>query len=397
MTANPTEVFDATIRLAESDGKAEMTTDTERYRANFIDEINAAYLYRVAAELEGDETLSGVYRRLGETEEGHAQLWEERLRQAGVEVPSRDPEIRARILGWLAHRLGPSVITQVMASTEMSGRTMYDDQPEAAGTSLPADERSHAIVLDALKKESASGVRGGVVASLEGRHRAVGGNALRAAVLGANDGLVSNMALVMGVAGAAFSSSVLLVYGLAGLLAGSISMALGEWLSVQSSRELHRAQIETERAEIMEMPEQEAEELALIYQAKGMDAESAERAARDVMADPDAFLDTKVREELGIDPDELGGSAWQAAIASFFLFAIGAVIPVIPLFFLSGTAAVLASVAFAATGLFLLGAATALVTGTGVARTGTRSLVLGLAAAGATFGIGSLLGVAVGG
>jgi VIT1/CCC1 family predicted Fe2+/Mn2+ transporter len=378
-----------------------MTIDTERYRANFVEEVNAAYLYRVAAELETNETLSGVYRRLGETEDRHAALWEEQLRQAGAEVPPREPETRTRILAWLAHRFGTAVITQVMASTEMSGHTMYDDQPEAAGTSLPADERSHAIVLDALKKElkkeSASGVRGGVVASLEGRHRAVGGNALRAAVLGANDGLVSNMALVMGVAGAAFSSSVVLVSGLAGLLAGSISMALGEWLSVQSSRELHQAQIETEREEIMVMPEQEAEELALIYEAKGMDAESAKRAAREVMEDPDAFLDTKVREELGIDPDELGGSAWQAAIASFFLFAIGAIVPVIPLFFLEGTAAVLTSVAFAAIGLFILGAATALVTGTGVGRTGTRSLVLGLAAAGATFGIGSLLGVAIGG
>jgi vacuolar iron transporter family protein len=374
-----------------------MTADTDRYRANFIEEVNAAYLYRVAADLEKNETLSGVYRRLAETEDKHAALWEERLEEAGADVPPREPETRTRVLGWLAQRFGPSVITQVMASTEMSGRTMYDDQPEAAGTSLPSDERSHAIVLDALKKESATGVRGGVVASLEGRHRAVGGNALRAAVLGANDGLVSNMALVMGVAGAAFSSSVVLVSGLAGLLAGSISMALGEWLSVQSSRELHQAQIETERDEIMTMPEQEAEELALIYEAKGMDPESATRAAREVMADPDAFLDTKVREELGIDPDELGGSAWQAAIASFFLFALGAVVPVIPLFFLEGTAAVWTSVAFAAAGLFLLGSATALVTGTGVVRTGMRSLLLGLTAAAITFGIGSLLGVAVGG
>jgi VIT1/CCC1 family predicted Fe2+/Mn2+ transporter len=374
-----------------------MTTDADRYRANFIEEINAAYLYQVATELESDETLSGVYRRLGETEERHAALWEQKLRQAGVDVPPRKPETGTRILGWLARRFGPSVINQVMASTEMAGRRMYDGQPEAEGTSLASDERSHAIVLDALKKESASGVRGGVVASLEGRHRAVGGNALRAAVLGANDGLVSNMALVMGVAGAAFSSSVVLVSGLAGLLAGSISMALGEWLSVQSSRELHQAQIETEREEILVMPDQEAEELALIYQAKGMDAESAQKAAREVMADPDAFLDTKVREELGIDPQELGGSAWQAAIASFFLFAMGAIVPVIPLFFLSGTTAVLTSVAFAAAGLFFLGAATALVTGTGVARTGMRSLILGLAAAGATFGIGTLLGVAVGG
>jgi len=374
-----------------------MKADLDRYRHNFADEVNSAYLYRVAAELEEDETLSGVYVRLAATEEKHAALWEEQLKAAGGQVPKREPDVRTRLLAWLARRMGPSVITQVMASTEMSGRTMYDDQPEASGTSLPADERSHAVILDALRKEATHGVRGNMLARLEGRHKAVGGNALRAAVLGANDGLVSNTSLVMGVAGAAFTASAVLLSGLAGLLAGAVSMALGEWLSVQSSRELHQAQIETERQEILAMPEAEAEELALIYEAKGMSQEEATKAVRDIMGDPDAFLDTKVREELGIDPDELGGSAWEAAIASFFLFSLGAIIPVVPFFFLTGAAAVLTSLALAAVGLFFLGAATALVTGTGVARTGIRSLLLGLAAAGATFGIGSLLGGAVGG
>ena len=374
-----------------------MPDDHERYRQNFTDEVNGAFLYRVAAELETDDTLSGVYTRLAEAEERHAALWEEKLREADTRVPDREPELRTRLLAWLARRMGPSVITQVMASTEMSGRTMYDNQPEAAGTSLAADERSHAIMLDALRSESSKGVKGSVLARLEGRHKAVGGNALRAAVLGANDGLVSNTSLVMGVAGAAFSAPAVLLSGLAGLLAGAISMALGEWLSVQSSRELHQSQIETEREEILAMPEAEAEELALIYQAKGMAPEEAEKAARDVMSDPDVFLETKVREELGIDPEELGGSAWEAAIASFFLFAIGAIIPVIPFFFLTGGAAVFTSLGLAAIGLFLLGAATALVTGTGVPRTGARSLLLGLAAAGITYFIGSLLGVAVGG
>lgn len=372
-----------------------MAVDVDRYRDNFIDEVNSAYLYRVAAELESDQVLSGVYLRLAETEERHAGLWEEKLEAAGAGVPDRAPTTRTRLLEWLARRLGSSVITQVMASTEMAGRTMYDHQPEAAGTSLSADERSHAVMLQALQEQSRGGVRGSVLARLETRHRAVGGNALRAAVLGANDGLVSNLSLVMGVAGAAFSANAVLLSGLAGLLAGSISMALGEWLSVQSSRELHQAQIESERDEILTMPEAEAEELALIYEAKGMSREEAERAAKDVMTDPDAFLDTKVREELGIDPDELGGSAWQAAIASFFLFAVGAIIPVIPLFFLDGLAAVFTSAGAAALGLFGLGATTALVTGTGVLGTGVRSLLLGLAAAAATYGIGSLLGVAV--
>ena len=374
-----------------------MPSDADRYRDNFLDEVDAAFLYRVAAELEDDDTISGVYVRLAETEERHAALWEEKLEEVGAAVPERSPTLRARILAWLARRLGPSVLAQAMATTELAGRTMYDDQPEAKGTSLPADERSHAVILDALRKEAKSGVRGGVMAKLEGRHRAVGGNALRAAVLGANDGLVSNTSLVMGVAGAAFSASAVLLSGLAGLLAGSISMALGEWLSVQSSRELHQAQIASEREEILTMPEAEAEELALIYQAKGMSQDEAERAAREVMGDPEAFLDTKVREELGIDPEELGGSAWEAAIASFLLFSIGAIVPVIPFFFLSGGAAIALSLVLAGIGLFLLGVMTAVVTGTGVLRTGTRSLLLGLIAAGVTYVIGALLGTAVGG
>ena len=185
-----------------------MTIDTDRYRENFIDEVNAAFLYRVAAELEEDQAIAGVYVRLAQTEEKHAELWAAELEKAGVPVPSREPDTRSRILAWLARRMGAGVLAQVMASTEMSGRTMYDDQPEAEGTSLRSDERSHAVVLDALRKD-ASGVKGGVLARLEGRHRAVGGNALRAAVLGANDGLVSNTSLVMGVAGAASAFVVL--------------------------------------------------------------------------------------------------------------------------------------------------------------------------------------------
>ena len=377
------------------------TDDVARFRENFVEEVNAAWLYRVAADIEEDEAVAGVYLRLAETEERHAELWADRLRDAGEAVPSTDPSSRSRMLGWLAKRWGVGVLSNVMASTERAGRTMYDNQPEAAGTSLPADERSHAVILDALRRESAAapgngGVRGGVLARLEGRHRAVGGNALRAAVLGANDGLVSNTSLVMGIAGAAFAADAVLLTGLAGLLAGAISMALGEWLSVQSSRELNQAQIATERAEILEMPEAEAEELALIYQAKGMSQEEAERAAADIMSDPDAFLDTMVREELGIDPDELGGSAWQAAGTSFALFSLGAIVPVIPFFWLAGGAAVILSLVLAGIALFALGATTALITGTGVVRTGTRSLLLGLVAAGVTYGIGVVLGVTVG-
>ena len=158
------------------------------------------------------------------------------------------------------------------------------------------------------------GWRGGIAAA---------GNALRAAVLGANDGLVSNASLVMGVAGAELAGRSILITGLAGLLAGSLSMALGEWLSVQSARELFAHQIGIEREELLAAPEEEAEELALIYQAKGLPAEQARELGQRLVQDQQTALDTLAREELGIDPAELGGSAWVAAITSFLLFSAG--------------------------------------------------------------------------
>jgi VIT1/CCC1 family predicted Fe2+/Mn2+ transporter len=234
-----------------------------------------------------------------------------------------------------------------------------------------------------------------MLARLEGRHRAVGGNALRAAVLGANDGLVSNLSLVMGVAGAAFDAPTILVAGLAGLVAGAGSMAMGEWLSVQSSRELYGRQIEIERQEIQAAPEEEAAELALIYEAKGLPPEQARALAARLIADPATALDTLAREELGIDPVELGGSAWVAAGASFGLFAIGAVVPVLPFALLEGSAAIAASVGLSAVALFAIGAAITLLTGRGVLFSGLRQLAIGLGAAGLTFAVGRLLRVAI--
>jgi len=369
--------------------------DIKRYRANLQDEIDGAAMYRTLAELESDPNLTELYQRLAATEERHGRLWIDRLVEAGVSLSVPRPTRRVRILMWLARRLGPSMLVSTLAAQEQAGQFMYDDQPEAAGTTLPADERSHARLLQTLSTEGSSGVAGPALARVEGRHSAVGGNALRAAVLGANDGLVSNLALVMGVAGASISNDAVLIAGFAGLVAGAISMALGEWLSVQSSRELYQRQIDIEEREIADAPEEEAEELALIYQAKGMSAEQARALAARIMEDPETALSTLAREELGIDPDELGGSAWQAAVTSFFLFTAGAIFPVVAFLFTSGAAAVVASLALSALALFVVGAGITLITGRGVGFSGLRQMVFGLAAAGLTFGIGSLLGVAV--
>jgi vacuolar iron transporter family protein len=371
--------------------------DIARYRANLQGEIDGAALYRTMAELTTQPQLAEVYRRLATIEERHAQFWERQLRAAGQPPPSQRPSWRARTLRWLAKHVGAAFVLPTLATMEQADRHIYDTQPEAHKTAMPADERSHARVLSFMASTSPAGVKGRAIARLEGRHRAVGGNALRAAVLGANDGLVSNLSLVMGVAGAELSGQGVLITGLAGLLAGACSMAMGEWLSVQSARELSQRQLAIEAEEIQAVPQEEQQELALIYEAKGLTPEDAQRVAAEIMMDENRALETLAQEELGINPEELGGSPWEAAGTSFGLFAFGAVIPVSPFILFTGMSAVAASLGVSAAALFLIGAAITLFTGRNALLAGSRQLLFGLAAAGLTYGIGRLLGVTLGG
>jgi VIT1/CCC1 family predicted Fe2+/Mn2+ transporter len=371
--------------------------DVSRYRDNWQDEVDGAAIYRAMAAAEGDQALAEIYGRLAETEERHAAFWAERLDKAGGSPPAEPrPSWRARFLIFLSRRLGPGILLSTMTDREQANQHAYDDQPEAGGTPLAAEEQSHARLLDQVSSMTSPGVAAGSIAKLEGRHRAVGGNTLRAAVLGANDGLVSNLSLVMGVAGASVASKDILITGLAGLLAGACSMAMGEWISVQSSRELYQRQLTTEREEIREFPEGEREELALLYRSKGLPEEEALRLADQIMSDENRALDEMARQELGIDPEELGGSAWIAAGSSFVFFIAGAIIPVAPYFFLAGGAAVATTVVASALGLLAIGALITVMTGRSALFSGVRQLLIGLAAAGVTFGIGSLIGAAVG-
>jgi VIT1/CCC1 family predicted Fe2+/Mn2+ transporter len=372
-----------------------MTEDPRRYREFLQDERDSAALYRALAEREPSPQLAEVYRRLADAEAHHAARWAARLRAAGAAVPPERPRWRTRVLLRLARRYGPELVVPALAGRERAGAHAYVADPAAQGTPMAAEERSHARILGRIAEEQPGGIEGSALARFEGRHRAPGGNALRAAVLGANDGLVSNLSLVMGVAGAALSETSILVTGLAGLLAGAGSMAMGEWLSVQSSRELHLRQIAVEEEELAANPEEERAELVLIYQAKGLPPDQAEALADRLVADPASALDTLAREELGVDPEELGGSAWEAAWTSFVLFAIGAVIPVAPFALLTGTAAVVASLAASGLALFAIGAGITLLTGRSVWASGLRQLGIGLGAALLTFAVGRLIGVAV--
>jgi len=359
------------------------------------DELNGAYLYEALSGAEKDARLAEVYRRMSAAERKHGAIWIEHLRAAGKEIPVFKPGWRAVVLAWTARRFGPAAVLPTITGIEQKASRKYQVTPDAGR--MAADERSHALLLRQATRTMQGGMHGVELAQLEGRHRAGGGNALRAAVLGANDGLVSNLSLLMGVAGAGLSNSAILITGLAGLLAGAFSMALGEWLSVQSSRELYQHQIEIEKGEILAAPEEEEEELALIYEARGLAPEEARRLAAHISHDPNATLETLAREELNVDPAELGGSAWTAAFTSFILFSIGAVIPLIPFTLLKGTPAITGSMLASAVGLFIIGAGITLFTGRKVLYSGTRQVLFGLAAAAITFGIGRLIGVNLGG
>lgn len=378
-------------------------TERDVYFQNFEDENGSAAIYQALSEVEKDERLAEVYRRMAQTEREHAAHWAALIATESGREPVFRPNWRVRALVWIARRFGPAFVLPTMQNMERDGSTGYAQQASGQGGAaaptrkMARQEQSHSMLLWQITSTMRGGMEGGALAVLEGRHRSTGGNALRAAVLGANDGLVSNLSLVMGVAGATFDNRTVLITGLAGMLAGAISMALGEWLSVQSSRELFSHQIEIETAEIEANPQEEVAELALIYEARGLTGEQARQLASQILENKESAVQTLAREELGVDPGELGGSAWEAALTSFILFALGAIIPVIAFFFLSGLTAVIVSILLSTVGLFLLGAAITLFTGKPVWFSGMRMVFFGLAAAAVTFGIGRLIGVSIAG
>lgn len=373
--------------------KEETDRQIEQWLANWRDEMNSAELYRLMAKREKDEKLSAIYQRLAAVEEGHAETFSARLTDLGISVPPFRTSWRTRVLGLLVTRLGVESVLPALSSIEKNNSDGYRGQGETGD--IAATELSHARLLQHLAVATKGGMEGGMLARMEGRHRAAGGNALRAAVLGASDGLLSNFGLLMGVAGASVASRGVLLAGIAGLFAGGISMALGEWISVQSSRELYEKQIRTEEAEIETAPEEEIEELVLIYQSRGLDEAAARSFATHIMRDKESAVKTLALEELGVTPGELGGSAWEAAFTSFLLFAIGAFVPLMPYLFLTGTQAIAGSAVLSGLGLFFLGASITLFTGKPVLYSGFRQMMIGFAAAAVTFLLGHIIGVSI--
>ena len=364
--------------------------DIARYLENWQSEVDSAAQYHALASAETSPELSKVYENLAIVEEKHILFWEKYLTNAGSVVPKRRPSWRSRILIWLASKFGTQMVLSTISQLERADQNAYRSQKESSKTKMASQEHWHTLVLSEIEKDN-EGASGSNLAKIEGRHRNVGSNALRAAVLGANDGLCSNMSLVMGALGAAMSNHALMLTGVAGLFAGSCSMALGEWISVTSARELAEREIRIEADELEHDPKGEGEELKLIYESKGLSAKEAQKLSAHMLSDKARALDTLAREELGINPKELGGNALEAATYSFILFAVGAVIPVFPFFLLNSSKAVFVSLFFSAVGLFVFGALSTIFTGKSVWIAGPRQVGLGLLAAGLTFGLGHLI------
>ena len=372
----------------------EKSAEIRRYRENLKDELDGAALYAALASAESDPVRKDLFLQLSRAETEHADVWRDKLEQAGIVDTTYGPSMRTRLLAFLARKFGPRFVLPTVAGFEFADRNKYANQADAAA--LSSEEHGHAAVVQAAAGSvRRGGMAGADIARAERWHRGGSGNELRAAVLGANDGLVSNFCLMMGVAGAGVPTGTVLLTGLAGLVAGACSMALGEWLSVTNASELARTQIDKERDELEHTPEAEQKELALIFQAKGLQRSEAQRVASEIMRDKSAALDTLVREELGIDPAELGGNPWSAAGFSFVLFALGALFPVLPFLAMNGTQAVLASIGTSALALGAVGVMSSLFSGRGIGYSALRQIVVGCAAAALTYGIGALLGVSL--
>jgi len=348
---------------------------------SWTQEKESVFLYGVLAAAETAPDRRALFANLAHEAESQAAIWEAELRREGAPAPAYAPSTRARVVAVLVRRFGPARMRGVLAAMKVRGMSVYG----------PPMSDGHVGAGDALARHAMPTS----VEEIGRRHRGFGGargGNLRAAVFGANDGLVSNASLILGVAGATADRHLIAVSGLAGLLAGAFSMAAGEYVSMRSQREMFERQIAAERDELLRYPAEEAAELALIYEARGLPKEQAARVAESMIANPKNALDTLAREELGLDPAELG-SPWGAALFSFLSFAGGALVPLLPFALGGGSRALAIAVGLTGAALFGIGATISLFTGRGAVRGGVRMLLIGGAAGAITNLIGRLFGV----
>ncbi|MQF48449.1 hypothetical protein FIM08_00875 [SAR202 cluster bacterium AC-647-N09_OGT_505m] len=358
------------------------------YKSYLKGELETAGLYEAMADTEGNSERADVFRQLAHAEMRHASMWAEKL---GIDpdtlVPTRGG-VRLHLLKWAAQRFGTHRMIPLILRGTSKDFSAYTLDPEAHD--MAKEQRTHDHTLRGLSsgQDHSESIR-----ARKGHYSGTSGS-LRAAVLGVNDGLVSNFSLVMGVAGGTSNQDIVLLAGVAGLLAGAFSMAAGEYVSMRSQRDVYEHQISREMAEIEMWPEEEEKKLSLIYQAKGLSPMEARLIAKRFMADPEIALDTIAREELGLNPSELG-SPWGASFSSFGAFVIGALVPILPYLLGAGTLAILLSAILSAGALVIVGGTLSWMTDRSPTWGAIRMALAGGTAAAVTFGVGNLIGTSL--
>jgi VIT1/CCC1 family predicted Fe2+/Mn2+ transporter/rubrerythrin len=370
-----------------------MNPRTDLWLQNLLDERDGAALYEGLARHEKNPEKAAGFREIAEAERRHAEVWAKKLEREGVALPPDRPSSRIRALIWLARRLGTAAVVPMVLEAEAGDADKYDAQGGDA-VAIADEEREHRRKLAGMSRGEPTEARE-LIAVRERWHRSSSAaGSIRAAIFGMNDGLLSNLSLILGVSGAGVEPRTVLVTGFAGLLAGAFSMAAGEYTSVASQRDLMARQVALEKREIEEAPEEEAAELALIFKQKGLSTEQASRTAAELLKNPESAADTLVREELGLDPTDLG-SPMGAATSSFAMFSVGALIPILPFLAWTGSLAVALSAALAFAVLAGVGGLVGFLSGTSVWLSAGRMAGLGALAAGVTYAVGRAFGAAV--
>lgn len=359
---------------------------------NWMDEKEASMLYSQMALQEEDPQRRKIYERLSEIEKRHAELWEEELRKIGFEPKEFKPRLKARFLSLFGKALGHNSLLEVLERAENSAVKGYAQQEMSSEDaevkeklrSILPDEKSHSKLLSQL--------RGKPKSPLEGERWHAGGGSIRDVIFGMNDGLLSTFSLVTGVSGAATSNALVLLAGFAGAIAGAISMAAGAYVSTKSEKEVLEKHLKMEEMELETMPEEEEEELTLIYELKGIDPKRAKEIAKQILSNKEIALETMAREELGFAPEEISDPR-KAGLSSGVSFILGAAVPILPYLIFPGKLALFVSIALSLGGFFLIGAGRTIVTGRNPWRSGAEMFLIGTVAAIVTYFIGNLVGV----
>lgn len=350
------------------------------------DEIDAAYLYRILADQIDDEKKRDIYLKLAGVEDRHIAIWKEMIESKNIDVSGVKNSLKARLMAWASGRFGPWILAKALMNEEAAEVKSY------MGLYNSSEDKSTKSIALRLAKDSAQ--HAGKLMDIKGTqdepwHRSESGGLLRNVVYGFNDGLTANFGLLAGVIGASVAPHIILISGISGMIADSLSMGASGYLASVSEKEVYDHERQMEREEILMMPELETEELALIYESKGMDKDEAQALAAERMKDPESVLEEKVREELGIG--ELNIKPFKEGWITGTATAIGAIIPVFPFFFMSGSAAVWTSFIIAMTAHFGVGAARSFFTGRSIFRSGFDMFVVGFGIAAIGYFIGEFV------